>query len=157
MASNARHLRFFTGCSLYGRVAHPVSIDKYRMAVRSTAAPLYIAYAESHFVGKPLDSCSHIAMGRTRTKEQPLARIVAIETFDDIARSANIHTTSRCTMLQRRILLDHKVQNLFCSIIPALVKWYSHNLYSAKIATAQREKVAELTQKKWRPMAAIFH
>ena len=75
----------------------------------------------------------------------------------DVARSANVHTTSRCTMLQRRILLDHKVQNLFCSIIPALIKWYFHNLFSAKIATAQREKVAELTQKKWRPMAAIFH
>lgn len=119
------------------------------MAVRSTAAPLYIAYAESHFVGKPLDSCSHIAMGRTRTKEQPLTRIVAIETFDDIARSANVDTTSRCTMLQRGILLDHKVQNLFCSIIPALIKWYFHNLFSAKIATAQREKVAELTQKRW--------
>ena len=119
------------------------------MAVRSTAAPLYIAYAESHFVGKPLDSCSHIAMGRTRTKEQPLARIVAIETFDDIARSANVDTTSRCTMLQRRIILNHKVQNLFCSIIPALIKWYFHNLFSAKIATAQREKVAELTQKRW--------
>ena len=127
------------------------------MAVRSTTAPLYIAYAESHFVGKPLDSCSHIAMGRTRTKEQPLARIVAIETFDDIARSANVDTTSRCTMLQRVILLDHKVQNLFCSIIPALIKWYFHNLFSAKIAPQPPEEVAKLTQKKWRPMAAIFH
>ena len=126
------------------------------MAVRSTAAPLYIAYAESHFVGKPLDSCSHIAMGRTRTEEQPLVRIVAIETFDNIARSANVDTTSRCTTLQRRIILDHKVQNLFCSIIPALIKWYFHNLFSAKIAPQLPEEVAELTQKKWRPFGRHF-
>lgn len=127
------------------------------MAVRSTAAPLYIAYAESHFVGKPLDSCSHIAMGRTRTKEQPLARIVAIETLGNIARSTNIHATSRCTLTQHRALLYHEGYNFLGSIISAVIKWYFHNLFSAKIATAQREKVAELTQKKWRPMAAIFH
>lgn len=93
---------------LFNRMGiHYISIDKYRMAVRSTAAPLYIAYTESHFMSKPLDSRCHIAMGRTRTKEQPLARIVATETLGNIARSANVHTTSRYSVVQRRILLNH--------------------------------------------------
>lgn len=123
------------------------------MAVRSTAAPLYIAYAESHFVGKPLDSCSHIAMGRTRTEEQPLARIVSIEPFGNITRSTNIHATSRCTLTQRRALLYHEGYNFLGSIISAVIKFYFHKIvFTAKIAPQPPEEVAKLTQKKWRPI-----